>query len=38
MNVGKSGKFQEYFINIPGVFPEFPGDKSFSRSYQGLEN
>jgi hypothetical protein len=28
MNVGKSGKFQEYFIKIPGVFQEtslFPG-------------
>jgi hypothetical protein len=29
MNVGKSGKFQEYFIRIPGIFQEFPGDKSF---------
>jgi hypothetical protein len=28
MNAGKSGKFQEYFIKIPGVFQEanlFPG-------------
>jgi hypothetical protein len=33
MNVGKSGKFQEYFIKIPGVFQE--RDKSFSRSFQG---
>jgi hypothetical protein len=38
MNVGKSGKVQEYFIKIPGVFQEIPGDKSFSRSLLGLEN
>jgi hypothetical protein len=28
MSVGKSGKFQEYFVKIPGGFHEFPGDKS----------
>jgi hypothetical protein len=33
MNVGKSGKFQEYLIKIPEVFQEFLGDKSFSRSF-----
>jgi hypothetical protein len=38
MNVGKSQKFHEYLIKIAGVFQEFPGDKSFSRSFQGLEN
>jgi hypothetical protein len=38
MNAGKSGEFQEYFIKIPGVFQEFLGDKSFSRSFQSLEN
>jgi hypothetical protein len=38
MNVEKSRKFQEYFTKIPEVFQEFPGDKSFSRSFLGLEN
>jgi hypothetical protein len=34
MNVGKSGKFQEYIIKIPGVSRR----QVFFRSFQGLEN
>jgi hypothetical protein len=36
MNVGKSGKFQEYFIKIPGVFQEFPGPGKLENQIPGL--
>jgi hypothetical protein len=42
MNVGKSGKFQEYFIKIPGVsrrqvfFLEFPGPGKLENQILGL--
>jgi hypothetical protein len=42
MNVGKSGKFQEYFIKISGVsrrqvfFQEFPGPGKLENQIPGL--
>jgi hypothetical protein len=42
MNVGKSGKFQEYIIKIPGVsrrqvfFQEFPGPEKLENQIPGL--
>jgi hypothetical protein len=38
MNVEKSRKFQGSTLQKFQKFPEFPGDKSFSRSFLGLEN